>query len=239
MLSIVIFVVLVGTWAVVWAVVKDRLTKSNFAVRHLAGLGAGFLSMMVVAGLLAATGVLQKATPPPTETASPAPSPTPVGEPVVVAPATPPPPVVPSVAPTPPEPVYPPGKSMGSATAFKAWFERLDLKFDSAPLHDGRPRQLGKTDDNTISIEAIGYGDRLEQASLMFGVSRDNPLALVRATGALMVFMRELGWEDGHKWVTDQMSKGDAEKTKNGVTFRVQILKDFGITTVTALPVEK
>lgn len=233
MLSVVISLVLLGTWAIVWIVVKDRMAKSNIAVRHLAGLGAGFLSMMVVAALMAAAGILAKATPKPEAAAPPSPT---ANEAVAAVQPTAEPPVVPSAAPLPPEPADPPGKSMGSQAAFKSWFERLDVKFDSSPLRDGRPRQLGKTEDNLVSVEAIGYGDRLEQASLMFAVSRENPVALVRATGALMVFMRELGWEGGHKWVTDQMSKAEAETTKNGVAYKVQTLKELGITTITATP---
>jgi hypothetical protein len=108
----------------------------------------------------------------------------------------------------------------GSRAAFRAWFQRLGLTFKSAPLADGTPREMGE--GNLLIIETIGYGDALERTSLTFGVNKEDMASLATATGAMMVFMRETGWEKGSSWVTSTMAKPKGGKiTKNGVDYAI------------------
>lgn len=236
-----ISILLLGTLTLTWRVVSKWLRQKHFVVRHLAGGAGGFVCMFAVAMIFSAFGLLktkpekslQTDTVPTKPIQLPPLSPhEPVKTAVVANPPLPPP-----AEPTPSEPVF--TRSMGSIAAFRAWFERLELSFKSAPLADGTPRSIGISADKMTTVEIIGHGDRLEKATMMFGLDKNNVSALAVTTGALIVFTRELGWPDGQTWVIKQIQKGTGETQKNGVLYRLTVLKELGIMTLVAEPVPK
>lgn len=122
----------------------------------------------------------------------------------------------------------------GSRAAFRAWFQKLGIEFKPSPLADGTARELGHT--GAMIVEAIGYRDALERASFTFGLSKDDPAGLMTVTGALMVFMRETGWENGHTWVISTLKKPKGGTTsKNGVDYHVVPIM-AGMYTLSAKP---
>jgi len=72
----------------------------------------------------------------------------------------------------------------------------------------------------------------------MFGLSKD-PVALARSTAALEIFTRELGWNGGDEWVIEQMTKGDGQVVRHGVSYKLQVAEDLGIVTLGAMPAER
>jgi hypothetical protein len=121
--------------------------------------------------------------------------------------------------------------------SFKGWFEKLEVTFEQSPMADGTPRLMGKSEDGMTMVELIGHGQRLEQASLMFGLAKDAPGAMIRNTGAVMVFMRETGWEKGWKWATNAIgSKDPVTKRHDDVAYEMITIADTGVSVLTAKP---
>ena len=124
-----------------------------------------------------------------------------------------------------------------SIGAFKGWFQKMDIAFDqNTPLADGTPRLLGKHADGYTMVELIGHGDTLERASLMMGLVKE-PGPLLRNTGAIMVFMRETGWEKGWKWATASINNGRVTQRHGGVDYVMQTIGDIGVCVLSADPV--
>lgn len=121
----------------------------------------------------------------------------------------------------------------GSRAAFRAAFHKLDMTFESSPLADGTPREMAR--ENGLAVESIGAGDALERATLIFGLAKDDVSGALKATGAMMVFMRETGWEPGYRWVTSNLQTESATTKRSGVEYRlVRIMP--GAFTLTAKP---
>ncbi len=123
-----------------------------------------------------------------------------------------------------------------SMSAFKAWFEGLDVAFEqNTPLADGTPRLIGKHADGLTMVELIGHGETLQRASVMMGLVKEaGPLA--RNTGAIMIFMRETGWEEGWKWATDSIGKQEVIKHHGVVEYEMQTIPDTGVSVLSAKP---
>lgn len=126
----------------------------------------------------------------------------------------------------------------GSRAAFRNWFTRLaGLQFTAAELADGTPREMAQA--GMLILETIGYGDALERTSLTFGIVKDDMESVMTATSAVIVFMRETGWEKGRSWVTSTMQKPKGGSiTKNGVHYQV-ILMMPGMFNLSAKPASK
>ncbi len=69
----------------------------------------------------------------------------------------------------------------------------------------------------------------------MLGFSQDDSSGLVMNTGAIMVFMRELGWPDGIKWVTKNVSAG-GKVNRGGVTYEITVIPGTGVMLLSAKP---
>jgi hypothetical protein len=124
----------------------------------------------------------------------------------------------------------------GSRAAFRGWFRKLGLEFERSPLADGTPREMATS--GTLIVETIGYGDRLERASVTMGLVQGDMEGTIKATGAMMVFMRETGWEKGASWVTTTMQKpsGAGKTDKNGTHYELIKIMD-GMYNLSAKPV--
>ena len=69
----------------------------------------------------------------------------------------------------------------------------------------------------------------------MFGLDKEHMDVLARNTGAVMVFMRETGWDGGHDWAIGKLKTG-GKKTHAGVAYEVSNVMP-GIFMLTANPV--
>ncbi len=54
-----LFIVLLGSWAVTWILIKERLKARHFVVRHAAGAAAGFVAMMILGVTFVAVGLIE------------------------------------------------------------------------------------------------------------------------------------------------------------------------------------
>lgn len=154
----------------------------------------------------------------------------------------PPPPPLPSAAPMvasqPPVPIATPQDpiiSMSRKSRMKASFEKLGYEFTSAPLESGMPRLMGQHPDNASAVELTGRDDYVERSALMVGFAEDDPQGLAWNTGAIMVFMRDLGWADGIKWITKNVRSG-AKINKGGIDYEIVRIADTGVVMITAEP---
>jgi len=110
----------------------------------------------------------------------------------------------------------------GSKAAFEDWFKRLGVALAPSTPVNGSPRDMGASADKLLTVEVIGRGDAIEKASLMFAIDSSNTSAIATLTGAIMVFMRETGWNGGHDWVIKSMKASKkVEKTHGNVTYSV------------------
>ena len=160
---------------------------------------------------------------------------------ITLKPEPPPPPPLPSAAPmaapqaasvtAPQDPIV----SMSRKSKMKASFESLGYAFTSAPLESGMPRLMGEHPETSSVVELTGRDDFVERSALMVGFAKDDPDGLVWNTGAIMVFMRDLGWPDGQKWVTKNVRKG-GQINKGGVDYSVVRIADTGVVMITAAP---
>lgn len=138
------------------------------------------------------------------------------------------------VAPAPPPPLPPAPEPVaayegparpaiaGSKAAFESWFRRLGVDLAASTPVNGSPRDMGTSADKLLTVEVIGRGDALEKASLLFAIDNSNTASVATITGAVMVFMRETGWNGGHDWVIKSMKAGKkVEKTHGNVTYAV------------------
>ncbi len=116
-----------------------------------------------------------------------------------------------------------------SVSAFKSWFQKMDIVFEqNTPLADGTPRLMGKHADGYTMVELIGHGETLERASVMMGLVKE-AAPLARNTGAIMIFMRETGWETGWKWATTSIGKGRVTQRHGNVDYVMQTIGDTGV----------
>lgn len=104
---------------------------------------------------------------------------------------------------------------------------------------DGQPRYNGKTSDDLAFLEIIGNKKDVSQAGLMFGIPTDAPTIVVRNTGLLIRFMKNVvpEWKGGWKWVTSAIermsSTGGSEKIIMGrKLIEVTQIKVYGIVCV-------
>lgn len=124
-----------------------------------------------------------------------------------------------------------------TVSSFRKWFEDLGIGFQASTAVRGTPRMTGTHPDKLTSVELIGFGEKLERTSVMFGLAKDAPAAMIRNTGVIMVFMRETGWEKGWKWATEAIGKGRVKKRHEKVDYVMQTIGDTGICVLSATPV--
>jgi hypothetical protein len=58
-MEVLIPIALIGSWALGWVMIKDRLNGRHLLLRHLAGAIGGFVAMMVLGAILAGVGFLK------------------------------------------------------------------------------------------------------------------------------------------------------------------------------------
>jgi hypothetical protein len=116
-----------------------------------------------------------------------------------------------------------------------AYFANLGIPFELASAVKGRRRFIGQHADKMTIVEIMGgSGDTAESVNLLMGVDNSMPEVTIRNTGAIMVFMRETGWDGGHDWAISKLKTGGA-KVHAGVLYEVTSVMP-GIFMVSAKP---
>lgn len=122
------------------------------------------------------------------------------------------------------EPESPTPALPGSRAVFRGHFASLGIAVRPSSAVNGVPREMGASANNHMTVETMGHGDRLEKATLVFGVQSGDSGSVALATASITVFMRETGWEGGLPWVVAEMKKGKgAKRTKNGAAYELSI----------------
>lgn len=84
-------------------------------------------------------------------------------------------------------------------------FERapFDLRFDFAPLEDGRSRMIGRTSDGRTSLELIGPPEGVTAVNLMAALPEDQPLVRLRNLNAISLVVETTlaDWDGAAEWV--------------------------------------
>ena len=77
----------------------------------------------------------------------------------------------------------------------------------SAPLADGTPRTVGKSQDDTLLIELVGPKNDLTQVTLVSAVFSDSVTSFLYNQFLLGLLVPE--WADGMDWLIESMLEAD------------------------------